>query len=377
MVKKQVFDVQKKSKFIRKFEPHFKLYNLKNNIEIFNPNGVGLNNGNFIGLPFDSESANLILLPVPWDVTVSYNDGTASAPANILEASTQLDLYDENLKDAWKKGIFMQATDQNLMMLNSELREKAILYINFLENGGRVDENSTMLKLLKEINNECQKLNKKVAKEAEILLEKGKLVGIVGGDHSSPLGFLQVLAQKHNEFGVLHIDAHMDLRNAYEGFTYSHASIFHNALQLPSLTKLVQVGVRDFCDEEVEFVANNPERIHLFTDNVLKKEKFEGVTWKTQCEKIIAKLPQKVYISFDIDGLKPNLCPNTGTPVPGGLEFEEARYLLEQVVESRKSIIGFDVCEVAGTGNEWDGNVGARVLYKLCNLSIKSNKTTK
>ena len=102
---------------------------------------------------------------------------------------------------------------------------------------------------------------------------------------------------------------------------------------------------------------------------------FEGRTWDSICREMIQELPDKVYISFDIDGLDPKLCPNTGTPVPGGFSFQQAMYLIRKVVESGREIIGFDLCEVApGDEGDWDANVGARVLYRLNNFMNLSRK---
>ena len=100
---------------------------------------------------------------------------------------------------------------------------------------------------------------------------------------------------------------------------------------------------------------------------------FLGQTWKSQCDEIIGRLPQHVYISFDIDGLHPSLCPNTGTPVPGGLQLEEVNFLFKQLVMSGRKIIGFDLVEVSPGGGDWDANVGARVLYSLFGYSWASN----
>jgi agmatinase len=198
------------------------------------------------------------------------------------------------------------------------------------------------------------------------------LVGLIGGDHSTPYGFIQALAERYDSFGILQIDAHCDLRNAYEGFTFSHASVMFNAIQIKNVSHLVQVGIRDFCEEELQ-VINQNKKITTFFDANLKKENYEGQNWKKQCDAIIKALPNKVYISFDIDGLDPKLCPNTGTPVPGGLEFEHAVYLFTQLQMKGKKIIGFDLNEVAPGKDEWDANVGARMLFKLCHLLIKSN----
>ena len=206
------------------------------------------------------------------------------------------------------------------------------------------------------------------------LLKAGKKVGLVGGDHSTPLGFIKALSDIHPEFGVLQIDAHADLRKAYEGFTYSHASIMYNVLhEIPQVKKLVQVGIRDYCDEELEMSQQHQDRIKTYFDKDLKERQFEGDTWKNICEEIIAQLPQKVYISFDIDGLDPKLCPNTGTPVPGGFELDEVFYLFKTLRKSGKELIGFDLNEVSTgqhTGDGIDSIVGARVLYKLCNYMV-------
>lgn len=336
----------------------------------FDPNGVGLKNGNFIGLPYDETTAQVILIPVPWDVTVSYREGTALAPEAILEASAQLDLFDADVENAWKLGIYMQPMDGELLDRRNSIRPKAAAYIDFLENGGSVAENNGMKADLNEVNYNCQQLNDWVFVQTKEQLDKGKMVGLIGGDHSTPLGYFKALAEKYSDFGILHIDAHLDLRNSYEGFTFSHASIFNNALQIKEISKLVQAGIRDYCEEEIGKVKSEGDRVSVFYDQQIKENSFEGISWKTQCELIVETLPQQVYVSFDIDGLNPTLCPNTGTPVPGGFEFSQAVYLLKKLTESERQIIGFDVCE---TGNsEWDGNVAARIVYKLCNLMGKS-----
>lgn len=342
-------------------------------IKTFNPNNVGLKNGHFIGLPFDEKNAQIILFPVNWDVTVSYNDGTSTGPDNILAASGQLDLEDSDVKDAWKIGIFMKKPSQKCFRESEKNRKKALKYIEKLESGETPEKNSAMLKILQEVNQSCNELNFWVEKKTVKLLDKGKLVGLIGGDHSTPLGYIKALASRHEEFGILTIDAHMDQRKAYEGFIYSHASIFYNVIhEVKQVKNIVHAGIRDFCEEE-RILAESNERINVFYDHDIKQRQFEGEKFKAIVKDIIDKLPQKVYISFDIDGLRPNLCPHTGTPVPGGFEFEEAVYILRSLVHSGRTIIGFDLCETAALGNEWDGNVAARLAYKLSNLMGKSN----
>lgn len=341
-------------------------------IDTFDPNGVGLTNGNFIGLPFNEEDAKVILLPVPWDVTVSYNDGTATAAENILNASYQLDLYDADLKDAWKMGIYMRPVDQVWKRRSELLRAKATTYIEWLEAGSSPEQKNEMQENLAQINQACFDLKTWLSNETRNLVERGKLVGIVGGDHSTPLGYLETLASYYPIFGILQIDAHMDLREAYEGFTYSHASIFYNALKIPAVQSLVQTGIRDCCEAEVAVAMKEKERVTVFYDADIRAALYQGKNFDNICDEMISKLPNHVYISFDIDGLAPTFCPNTGTPVPGGLDYQEVMYLLKKVVDSGRKIIGFDLCEVAGVGHEWEGNVAARILYKMANLAGKS-----
>ncbi len=245
--------------------------------------------------------------------------------------------------------------------------------IQALEAGEDLNSHPVLLADLASINTLCRELHTEVKEKALFWMAQGKKVVLLGGDHSTPLGYYEALASIHDNFGILHLDAHMDLRIAYEGFTYSHASIMYNALQIPQISKIVQVGIRDFCEQEVTVVHQSKGRVLVNTDSDLKKESFEGTNWSEQCDAIIAGLPQKVCISFDIDGMYPWYCPNTGTPVPGGFSFEEAVYLFNKLAASGKEIIGFDLVEVAPGETDWDGNVGARMLFHMCGAFAKNN----
>ncbi|WP_018477798.1 agmatinase family protein [Pontibacter roseus] len=340
----------------------------------FDPNGVGDVNGGLFGLPFTIEEAEVVLIPVPWEVTVSYSAGTAAGPQAIADASPQLDLFDPAIRDAWKLGIAMEEVSMDWAATSEQLRQRAESYIEWLEEGSPETDAAEFANVTEEVNQKGMELLQWLKAKASAYLDQGKMVGVVGGDHSTPLGLMHALAERHEEYGILQIDAHADLRVAYEGFQFSHASIMYNALQLPQVKKLVQVGIRDLAQSEAEMADQSNGRVTVFYDSVLKENMYEGDSWKKECKKIIAQLPQKVYISFDIDGLDPKLCPATGTPVPGGLEFEEAIYLIKALVRSGREIIGFDLCEVAPGDSEWNGNVGARLLYKLCNWMAVSQK---
>lgn len=337
----------------------------------FDPNAPGLKDNNIFGLPAMEEEAKVIIIPVPWEVTVSYRAGTSRGPEQVMDASLQVDLFDADLPGQWKKGIYMPPVDQEIKNKSDYLRSCAELVIDSLSEGFRVEKNKQLCEKIREVNEGGTELKTWLKEAAQIHLSKGKKVAVLGGDHSTPLGLLHALAEKHSGFAVLQIDAHADLRRAYEGFQYSHASIMFNILnEIPAVSKLVQVGIRDYCDEEFEVIRQSNGRVVTFFDRDIKAASYTGKTWDQQTDEIIAELPDQIYISFDIDGLDPKLCPNTGTPVPGGFELEQVFYLFRKIHKAGKQLIGFDLNEVscgAQGADSIDPIVGARVLYKLCN----------
>ncbi|MHA4810268.1 agmatinase family protein [Flavitalea flava] len=340
----------------------------------FSCNGVSNPKNNIFGLPFTEEESRLVILPIPWEVTVSYGAGTARAAEHVFHASMQVDLFDGETNDAWKKGIFMRQPDRKVLMKSDYLRKEAELYIDYTSKGEIVERNTFMCKSLKEINEGSLILNKWVYEQTKALLDSGKLVALLGGDHSTPLGYFKAIAEKHGDFGILQIDAHCDLRKSYSDFVYSHASIMYNALQeIPQLKRLVQVGVRDFCQEEWDYIRNSNYHVITYFDKDIKERGFEGQSWKQIADEIVSHLPDKVYISFDIDGLDPKLCPNTGTPVQGGFDADQIFYLIKKIVQSGRKFIGFDLNEIGVGDTDWDSNVGARILWKLCNLLVANN----
>jgi agmatinase len=131
--------------------------------------------------------------------------------------------------------------------------------------------------------------------------------------------------------------------------------------------------VRDYSESEWNYISESQERVITYFDKDIKERQYEGHTWKHIADDIINQLPQKVYLSFDIDGLDPKLCPNTGTPVQGGFDTDQVFYLIKRVLQTNRQLIGFDLCETGISNNEWDENVGARVLFKLCHFMVASN----
>ena len=342
------------------------LIKINTTMSTFDPNGVGIANGNIFGFPYSEEEANIVLIPVPWDATASYGKGTSKGPQAILDASTQLDFYHPELERAYETKIYMSPVSAEWFDINARLCEKGTEYISYLEEVGEEKAQIRYSSTLEEINEAHQALRDNLKERCLSLLKDGKMPCVLGGEHSTPLGLLEALDAHYDGFGILQIDAHADLRDAYEGFEQSHASIMFNALKaLKNLQKLTQVGIRDVSEREIELAKNDP-RVTTFYDWDLKNEQYAGRTWAEQVQQIIATLPQKVYVSFDIDGLLPSLCPHTGTPVAGGFELQQIAFLLFEVVRTGREIIGFDLNEVApGPEGDWDANVGARALWHL------------
>jgi agmatinase len=326
----------------------------------FDPDAPAEGNGIY-GLPHSIEEAATILIPVPWEATVSYQGGTAGGPEAILKASRQVDLFDLDTGRPYEDGIAMLPPSEEILRWNQEGRAQAL--------GGRAAEVDRLGELL----------NAEVYETARRHWERGRLVGVVGGEHSSPFGFMRLVSERAPGCGILQLDAHADLRRAYEGFRYSHASVFYNVFHdLPGIARIVQVGVRDLASREEELIRSAEGRIVTFFEGDLRRLQHEGQPWGRLALEIVEALPAEVYLSFDIDGLDPSLCPHTGTPVPGGLSFAEIVSLLRALVASGRRILGFDLCEVAPDprgASEWDGNVGARLLYKMIGFARMSGTT--
>jgi len=342
----------------------------------FDPNAAASADSGIFGLPCGLQDSAIAFLPVPWEVTTSYGGGTAGGPRAIREASRQVDLFDADVLRPYEAGLFLLEEPAGLRRENARFRKLAV---RIIARGGRIGGDRRLRDALEKINAGCARMNDLVTAHTRQLLQDGKIPAIIGGDHSVPFGAIRAAAEKHPAFGILHFDAHSDTRQAYEGFEWSHASIMFNVLEhVGAAQKLVQVGIRDFCEAEFDYGRRRKDRVRVFTDAELACRKMKGVTWDRIARQIVAELPRKVWISFDIDALDPRLCPHTGTPVPGGLDFNEANHVLRVLAGSGRTIIGFDLCEVApGPDGEWDANVGARLLYKLSAWTLASQGLAK
>ncbi len=326
------------------------------------------------GFTFTPDEALINIIPVPWDLTASYGKGAAGGPRAIFNASFQVDIYKDIYPEYWKKGIAIKDIPEYIETLNYSLYPVVNKIMNIYNENIGYDEN--IQKDVIKINDASAEMNEYVFNSAIEICKQKKIPLLLGGDHSCALGLIMALDEMKHDFGVLHIDAHADLRKAYQGFHFSHASVMYNVYNLTNVKNIVQVGIRDYSYEEEKRIRNYSDRIITFTDKYLKHNTFGGITWQEQTADIINHLPARVYISFDIDGLEPVYCRGTGAPVPGGLTYEQVCYLLEGICNSGRKIIGADLCEVATDINnksDWDANIGSRLLLELCAYMIYSN----
>ena len=326
----------------------------------FDPNAEAECNGLF-GLPCTTLESRVVLVPVPFDATTSFRKGAAEGPRLIREASWQVDLWDNETNNPWKHGIAMMDEPSHIATLNHEAR--------LLLSDEACKKRTSAID---RVNTIGDKVAAWVNQNTQELLRAGKLVGIVGGDHSTPLGAITAIAEHYRSIGVLHIDAHADLRPAFQGLKHSHASIMYNVLhQSERVERITQVALRDLCEMEMHTIRDDCRLISFF-DSDMAQALFGGRTLASYMRQVVDTLPENVYVSFDIDGLEPSLCPGTGTPVPGGLSFQQACFLIGEVVRSGRRIVGFDLCEVASGGvhSGIDGIVGARILYKLIGWAL-------
>lgn len=332
----------------------------------FDPDAAARPGSGIFGLECTPEQSAIILTPVPFDATTSYRAGAARGPDAILEASRQVDLFDHRFGRVYEQGICMLPIDAEIAECSASTRALAE---PILARGGAGPGDADAVA---RIDAAGEQVNAYVHRHVARILAEGRIPGVVGGDHSVSFGAIRACAEHAGNLGVLHLDAHMDLREAFEGFRWSHASVMHNVLtRVPEVSRLVQVGIRDFAEGERAAARAQSPRVVVMYDDAWAEAIARGTAFIDLARQAIHHLPDNVYVSFDIDALDPSLCPHTGTPVPGGLSFNQAVLILALVRDSGRRIVGFDLVEVAPgpAGDEWDAIVGARMLYKLCGMA--------
>ncbi|RMF75828.1 MAG: arginase [Acidobacteria bacterium] len=303
------------------------------------------------GLGLDPGQARFLALPVPWQATVSSGAGTIDGPRALVEASCQLDLCDPVLGEPWRHGFAALDEPADVRRMSDEV--EALV--------ARLRAGETAL--ADEIDAAGDVLAAWVERAVGATLDGGRVPVVLGGEHAVSRGAFAAAAVRHPGLGILQLDAHADLRRAYEGLQCSHASVMRRALELDGVARIVQVAVRDLSREESRLIGTEP-RIVAFPDHRIAAARVEGRGFAELAHAIVGALPPAVWVSVDVDGLDPSLCPGTGTPVPGGLSWAEACYLVDLLARSEARIVGLDVVEVGPSF--WDGFVAARLVYRLC-----------
>ncbi len=285
---------------------------------------------NFLGIGKDFSSYDksaIAILSFPLEKTVSYGKGAAKGPRAILKASHYVEFYDEELdrEICFEKGIATLPSGDYAKLPLKKALDKIYL-------------------------------------QTKKIIEDGKFVVSLGGEHTVSFPIIKAHKEKYNEFTVLQIDAHSDLRDSYEGTKYSHACVMARVAEFTE--DIVQVGIRAQCKEEADFIKR--KGIKTFYARQIREGKY-GKNWQ---RKIVDSIGEKVYITFDVDGFDPSLLPATGTPEPGGLFWDETLNLLKLVAE-RKEIIGFDVVELAPSkAHPASEFIAAKLVYKLINYAF-------
>jgi agmatinase len=283
---------------------------------------------NFAGLPPDFsrwEDSHVVVLPVPYDLTTSYQSGGRFGPQAILEASLQVELYDDELQtEPYEIGI------HTLPPLEPTVAGPEVM-------------------------------SGKIQGVVEDLLEAKKFPIIIGGDHSITIGVLKAFAKHYKKFSVLQLDAHADLRDSYHGTTYSHACVARRATEIAA--SLTQIGIRNYSAEEAGFLESSQVKMIPARDLQSSLE---------PALKAIDSIKNPLYLTLDVDVFDSSIMPATGTPEPGGLNWYAVIALLRRAFEKHQ-IIGCDVVELAPIGGmKAPDFLVAKLIYKIVGYLYKA-----
>lgn len=278
---------------------------------------------NFGGLPPELsglKKSRFVVLPLPYEVTTSYTKGTKLGPRAILESSRNMELYDEELGfEPCEAGI--HTTED--------------LYFHDIAPAAMV---------------------KTVQEAVAHYVEQGKFVVSLGGEHNLTFPAYAAHLKRHQGLGILQIDAHADLRDTYEGTPFNHACVMRRCVG--SAAGVAQVGIRSLSKEEADFLKARKKPWPV----LWARECQEGEEW---IDRAIAAMPEKVYLTVDIDGFDPSLVPATGTPEPGGLQWYPVLKLLKRLVEER-TVVGMDLMELTPmAGHHASAFLAAKLVYKV------------
>ena len=272
------------------------------------------------------EKAAFVVVPVPYDLTTTYQGGARKGPSAILEASSNMELYDEELgSEIYKAGIHTLAP-------------------------------------LEAVASGPEGMLERVEKAVSGVLELGKVPVMLGGEHSITLGAVRATRKRYPKLSVLHLDAHADMRESYQGTPFSHACI---GRRMRELCPVVQAGIRSMSVEEAAFIRKN--NVPVFSAATIRKDR----TWVS---KVLRHLSRDVFISVDLDALDPSVMPATGTPEPGGLTWHDVLDVIREVCSKRR-VVGFDIVELAPIpGMVAPDFLAARLAYRMMGYVSKKSR---
>ncbi len=289
---------------------------------------------NFGGLDekFSSfRNAGFVILPVPYDLTASYGSGMRGGPLAIIEASTHMELYDEELKaNTYKAGIHTMS-------------------------------------LLESTTLGAEEMIQRVYEVSDRIVKAKKIPVMLGGEHSITLGLVKALKKKHPNLSVLQFDAHADMRDSYQENRFNHACV---ARRISEVCPIVQVGIRSLSKEEADFLKQGARD----KKSGISTYYAPGLQNGFPVDEICNRLTEDVFITIDLDVFDPSIMPATGTPEPGGLGWYDVISILKGAA-SKKRIVGFDVVELSPIpGNIAPNFLAAKLVYRVMGYIIKNSK---
>lgn len=276
------------------------------------------------------EESKVVILPVPYEHSVSYGGGTSKGPRGILDASAYVEFYDDEF-------------DSELCF------DKKIATLPALNMKDKFDKEAIDF----------------IYKKVKEILEYDKFVVTLGGEHTISTAPIKAHFEKFPEMSILHFDAHSDLRESYEDNLWSHASFMARVAEFFPAERITQVGIRAQCKEESIFIKEN--KVNTFYASAIRRGVY-GDNWQ---KKVADSLKNQIYITFDVDYFDPSIMPSTGTPEPDGFLYSETMHIFREIRKQKKKIIGADIVELAPVkGVNHPDLTSARLLYKILNFAF-------
>ena len=276
---------------------------------------------NFGAIPHelaDYGKSKVVILPVPYDATTTYQAGTRNGPRALIEASRCLEFYDED-------------TGRNFSDIGVCTLDEI------------------------EVVDDAEKMVNRVYEAVKVLLGDGKKAIVIGGEHSISSGVVKAQLEKHPDLTVLHVDAHADMRDELGENKYNHGCV---ARRISEMCPLVSVGVRSIAEEEIQHIRDNSSRIKV----LFAKDIHDSNSWMDEAVKSLGK---NVYITIDLDAFDISIMPSVGTPQPGGLQWYQMLEFMKKIAAA-KNVVGFDVTELMPIpGNHAPDELAAKLVYKL------------